>query len=174
MIYQITNFPVWKLPFHSGAFKRVQKVGHEVFHLLLWDSAIGTRGKTSKDIVRGQHVPAHHQLHPHCELNSQHERRDLYDHAMVTGIFTLITNNIFIKAPKIMRKTASAMIYMCWSSRTNCLFISYMKWGQSSKCPFKVYLPLKKTPSSPIDCIKKICTDQIPNKDTPEDSLAHS
>lgn len=72
-MYQITIFSRFgKLPFHSGAFKRVQKVGHKVFHLLLWDSAIGTRGKTSKDIVRGQHVPAHHQLHPTNIPNINH------------------------------------------------------------------------------------------------------
>ena len=45
------------------------------------------------------------------EINSQHHNwGDLYDHQMMKRVFTLIMNNIFIRALKIMRKMAVGAI----------------------------------------------------------------
>ena len=56
---------------------------------------------------------------------------------MSTRIFTLTMNKIFIWGPKIMRKVAMILIWICESSRTKpiaCL-ICYEKWVQREKCP---------------------------------------
>ena len=42
-----------------------------------------------------------------------------------------------------MKKLATCTIWTCWSSCTNCVFVSYEKWVQREKCPFKIRLPLK-------------------------------
>ena len=47
---------------------------------------------------------------------------DLYDDLMSSRIFIFITNKIFIQAPKIMKKVAMASIWICYTSRTNCVF----------------------------------------------------
>ena len=40
-------------------------------------------------------------------------RGDLYDHLMGMGIFTLILNEMFIRAPKFMREVAKAFMWIC-------------------------------------------------------------
>ena len=47
------------------------------------------------------------------------EDKDLYDHFMGTEIFTLILRKILIRAPKIMKKLATALIWICQPSCTN-------------------------------------------------------
>ena len=50
-----------------------------------------------------------------CSLNSEHYwgGGDLYDNFLSTRIFTSIMNKIFVLAPKIMRKVATASIWIC-------------------------------------------------------------
>ena len=58
----------------------------------------------------------------HSRLNRQHNWRDVYGHLMSTRIFTLIIKKIFKWAPKVMRKVATALIWICWPSHTNRVF----------------------------------------------------
>ena len=46
-------------------------------------------------------------------LNNQHNWGGLYDQLMNMRIFTLIRNKIFIQVPKIMRKVAMALLWIC-------------------------------------------------------------
>ena len=49
----------------------------------------------------------------HSRLNSQHNYGDLDDNSMSMRILTLIVNEIFIRASKIMRKVALPLIWLC-------------------------------------------------------------
>ena len=64
----------------------------------------------------------------HSKLNSQHDQGDLYDHLISTRISTLIMNKIFMGALKIMTKMAMDMIWIYYSSCTNCMFHILLKW----------------------------------------------
>ena len=52
-----------------------------------------------------------------CSKHDNHSRLhnwvDLYDHLMSMRIFILILNEIFIRAPKIMRKVTAISIWIC-------------------------------------------------------------
>ena len=48
----------------------------------------------------------------HSRLNNQHDWGDLYEHLIDTKTFTLMMNRIFIGALKIMRKMATASIWI--------------------------------------------------------------
>ena len=49
----------------------------------------------------------------HSKLSSQHNWGDLDDYLMSTRIYTFIIDKIFILAPEIMRKVATALIWTC-------------------------------------------------------------
>ena len=49
----------------------------------------------------------------HSRPNNVHIWKNLYDYLMNMRIFTLMMNKIFIEAPKIMRKVATALMWIC-------------------------------------------------------------
>lgn len=46
---------------------------------------------------------------------------NLYDHLRIKLIFTLIVNKIFMRAPQILRKMTTALIWICYLFCTNCV-----------------------------------------------------
>ena len=61
--------------------------------------------------------------------------KDLYDHLMNTGTFTLIMNKIFIWAPKLMNKSLQASFGFASHLTLIACFISNKKWVQRENCP---------------------------------------
>ena len=60
---------------------------------------------TKKDICLKKDWTMRSKYDNHSKLNSQHNWGNLFDHALNTRMSTLIMSKIFIRAPKIMKKS---------------------------------------------------------------------
>ena len=77
----------------------------------------------------------------HSNLNSQHNREELYDHLMSTRIFILIILRYSYELQKQRRKWVHARIGFANHLARIVWFISYKKWVQRGECPSKACLP---------------------------------
>ena len=79
----------------------------------------GSKNGYQKGIIRLKELGLHAQNHNHSMLKSQQNWGDLYDHLMSTTLFTLVMNKVIRWALNMMRKVATALIWICRPSSSN-------------------------------------------------------